>query len=138
MPILDMTLRTPLPSALMMFLTAFSGSTLDHPAADELLGGLHREVGVDRGGAVADEQRDVVHLAHVAGLDDEADLRAGLLADQVVVHRRGEQQRRDRREVLLESPVGQDDEARTAAIASETSAQIISSARPSPRPPDTS
>ena len=56
--------------------------------AGEVLDGLHGEVGVDRGGAVPDQQRDVVDLAHVAGLDDQPDLGAGLLADQVVVHRR--------------------------------------------------
>ena len=54
--------------------------------AGEVLDGLHRQVGVDRGGAVADEQRDVVHLADVAGLDEQADLGAGLLAD--MNHRR--------------------------------------------------
>ena len=73
MPIFDMIFSTPLPSALMRFLTAFSGVMPgDHAAAHELLDGLHREVRVDRRGAVADEQGDVVHLAHVAGLDDEA------------------------------------------------------------------
>jgi hypothetical protein len=63
MPIFDITFRTPLPSALMRLATAFSG------------------------GAEADEQRDVVDLANVAGLHEEADPGAGLLADQVVVHR---------------------------------------------------
>ena len=38
-----------------------------------------------------------MHLARLAGLDDEAGLHAQALADQVVVHRRGRQQRRDRR-----------------------------------------
>ena len=87
MPILDITFSTPLPSALMRFLTAFSGVTpRDGTGAHEVLDGLHGQVGVDRGRAVADEQGHVVHLAHVAGLDEEADLGAGLLADQVVVH----------------------------------------------------
>jgi hypothetical protein len=53
----------------------------------------------------------VVHLADVAGLDEQADLGAGLLADEVVVHRRGEQQRRDRREVAVRVAVGEHDEA---------------------------
>ena len=59
---------------------------LHQAAGRQVLDRLHREVGVDRRGAVADEQRDVVHLADVAGLDDQADLGAGLLPDQVVVH----------------------------------------------------
>ena len=87
MPILDMTLSTPLPSALIRLRDRLLGRDAgDRPAADEVLDGLHREVRVDRGGAVADQQRDVVHLADVAGLDDQADLGAGLLADEVVVH----------------------------------------------------
>ena len=57
----------------------------------------------------------MVHLAHVAGLDDEADLGAGLLADQVVVHGGGEQQRRDRREVAVGVAVGEHDEAGAVA-----------------------
>ena len=90
-----------MPSALIRLLDGLlrGRRPVSAPARDEVLDGLHGEVRVDRGRAVADEQRDVVHLADVAGLDDQADLGAGLLADQVVVHRRGEQQRRDRREV---------------------------------------
>ena len=82
----------------------------DGAGADEVLDGLHRQVGVDRGGAEADEQRDVVDLADVAGLHEETDPGAGLLADQVVVHRGGEQQRRDRGEVATGVTVGEHDE----------------------------
>ena len=80
--------------------------------AREVLDGLHREVGVDRRGAVPDQQGHVVDLAHVAGLDEQADLGAGLLAHQVVVHGRGEQQRRDRRQVGGGVPVREHDDAR--------------------------
>ena len=85
-----------------------------HAAPDQVPDRLDGQVRVDRGGAVADEQRDVVALADVAGLHHEADPGAGLLLDQVVVHRAGQQQRRewargrDRRRVAA---VGQDDEA---------------------------
>ena len=78
--------------------------------ADEVLDRLERQVGVHRGGAVAEQQRDVVHLAAVAGLDDEADLHAGLLAHQVVVHGRGHEQRRDRRALLVAVAVGEHDD----------------------------
>ena len=78
----------------------------------EVLHGLHRQVGVDRRGAVPDEQGDVVDLADVTGLDEQADLGAGLLAHQVVVDGRGEQQRRDRRQVGGRVPVGEHDDAR--------------------------
>ena len=86
MPIFDITFSTPLPSALMRFAHRLVRRDRDGTAGGEVLDRLHREVRVDRAGAVADEQRDVVHLADVTGLDDEPDLGAGLLADQVVVH----------------------------------------------------
>ena len=113
MPILLMTLRTPLPSALMRFATAFSGVMPgDDAGPDEVLDALHRQVRVDGGGAVADEQRDVVHLADVAGLDEQPDLGPGLLPDEVVVDRAREQQRRDRRELRGRVAVGEHDEVR--------------------------
>ena len=49
----------------------------------------------------------MVHLTDIAGLDDEAHLGAGLLPDQVVVHRRGEQQRRDRGQLGVGVAVGE-------------------------------
>ena len=49
MPIFDMIFSTPLPSALIRFLTAFSGVIpVIMPLQHELLDGLHREVRVDR------------------------------------------------------------------------------------------
>ncbi len=80
--------------------------------AGEVLDRLHGEVRVDRRGAVPDQERDVVHLADVAGLDHQPDLGAGLLADQMVVDGAGQEQRRDRRELGSAVPVGQHDHAR--------------------------
>jgi hypothetical protein len=86
MPILLITLSTPLPAALTYFCTASRRSTPGRRAGvDEVLDRLEREVGVDGRGAVADQQRDVVDLTGVAGLDDQTDAGAGLLADEVVV-----------------------------------------------------
>ena len=79
-------------------------------AAGQVLGALHREVGVHGRGAVADEQRDVVHLAHVAGLDEQGHVAALLGPREVVVDRGGEQQRRDRRVVGAGVAVAQDEE----------------------------
>ena len=53
-----------------------------------------------------------MHLAHVAGLDDEPDLHAGLLADEVVVHGGEHQERRDRREIGVRVAVGEHEELR--------------------------
>ena len=69
------------------------------PLGDHVVDRLERQVRVDRGGAEADEQRHVVDLAGVAGLDDQADPGPGPLADEVVVDRRRQQQRRDRRQL---------------------------------------
>ena len=87
----------------------------DRAAVDHVLDRLERHVGVDRRGAEADQARHVVHLAGVAGLDDEPDLGAGAVADQVVVHGRDAQQRRDRRHRLVGLAVGQHDDARAVA-----------------------
>ena len=71
---------------------------------------LEGEVGVDRLGAVAGKAGEMVHLARLAGLDDEPDRGAQALADQVVVHRRRREQRRDRNAVGADEPVRQDDD----------------------------
>ncbi len=63
------------------------------------------QVRVDGVGAVAQQQADVVHLAGVAALDDQADAGAGLVAHQVVVHGGDGQQARDRRHVAVGAAV---------------------------------
>ena len=85
------------------------GDAGDVAGAHEVLDGLHRQIGIDRRGAVSDEGRDVMHLAHVSRLDDEARLHARLLADEVVVHGGQHQQGRDGREVLVGVTVAQHD-----------------------------
>ena len=61
-PILDMIFSTPLPSALIRLRSALSRGRRrpSTPARGQVLDGLERQVRVDRGGAVADQQRDVV------------------------------------------------------------------------------
>ncbi len=51
----------------------------------------------------------MVHLAGLAGLDDEPDAGAGLLLDQVVMDGADEQQGRDRGQLGRGVPVGEDD-----------------------------
>ena len=82
----------------------------------------------------------MVDLAHVAGLDEQTDLGAGLLADEVVVDGGREQQRRDGREVATGVAVGEHDErARRAVMACDTSAKISSRrSRMAAAPPVTS
>ena len=67
------------------------------PLVDHLVDGLECQIRVDGRGPVGLKQADVVYLAGVAGLDHQPHPGAGLLPDEMVVHRRGGQQRRDRR-----------------------------------------
>ena len=67
------------------------GDLGDLPGADHVLDRLDGQVGTDSRGPVADEQGDVVALASVSGLHDQASPGPGPLPDQVVVHRAGEQ-----------------------------------------------
>ena len=75
---------------------------------------LEQQIGVDRGGAVADQRRKVVVLARLAGLDHEAGLQPGALVDQVLVHRAERQHRGDRHPVGAEAAVGDHDQVRRA------------------------
>ena len=75
---------------------------------DEMLERIDGEVGVDRAGAVANEQSVVVHLARVGGLDDETDLGTLLYAHQVVVEPGDGQEHWDRSVVRVHSAVGED------------------------------
>ena len=57
---------------------------------------LEGEIGIDRFGAVAGERAELMHLVGFARLDDETDGGAQALADQVMMHGRCREQRRDR------------------------------------------
>ena len=75
-------------------------------AADmHVLDGLEGEIRVDGLGPVAGQARKVMHLAGLAGFDDEADRGPQALADQVVVHRRRGEERRDRDAVRADHAV---------------------------------
>ncbi len=63
---------------------------------------------MDRLGSVAGQQGEVMHLAHRAGLDDEARRGAQALGDQVLVHRARGEQRRNRHVLGVERAVGDD------------------------------
>ncbi len=97
MPILDITLSKPLPTDLMKLLDRLLAVDLLGELDRERREGLEGEIGVDGLGAITGETGEVVHLARLPGLDHEADGGAQPLADQVVMHGRGREQRRDRR-----------------------------------------
>ncbi len=76
---------------------------------------LEGEIGIDRLGAVAGEAGEMVHLARLAGFDDQPDRGAQALADQMMMHRRAGEQRRDRNAVGAGAAVGQDDDVDAVA-----------------------
>lgn len=71
--------------------------------------GLEREIGIDRFRAVAGKAGEVVHLARLAGFDDDADRGAQSGADQMMMHGGAGEQRGDRHPVGADHAVGQDD-----------------------------
>ena len=77
---------------------------------DHVIDRFEGQVRVDRAHPVADQQREVMHLARFAGLEHEARARAQPFADQVVMQARHRHQRRDRREILVDPAVAQDDD----------------------------
>jgi hypothetical protein len=61
-------------------------------------------------GAVPEQEREVVHLARLAALDDQADPGPRPLSQEVVLHRRDREQRGDRRPGPVVPAVGEDDD----------------------------
>ena len=71
---------------------------------------LEGEIGVDRLRAIARKAREMMDFARLSRLDDEAHGGAQALADQVMMHGRGGEQRRDRNPVRPDHAVGQHDD----------------------------
>jgi hypothetical protein len=65
---------------------------------------------MDRLRAVAGQRGEVMHFARGAGFDHQAAGGTQADADQMLVHRRAGEQRRDRRVVAVDAAVGQDDD----------------------------
>ena len=68
------------------------------------------EVGIDRLGAVAGEAAEMMHLARLGRFHHQPDRGAQPLADQMMMHGRRRQQRRDRDAVRADLAVRQDDD----------------------------
>ena len=72
---------------------------------------VQREVGVHRRGAEAEERGEVVHLARLAGLHQEAGLHPDAVADEALVDRREREQRGDGRPPRVDAAIAEDDQA---------------------------
>jgi hypothetical protein len=67
--------------------------------------GFERQIRIHRAGPIADQQREVHHLARLARFDHQRHLRAALLAHQVIVHRGQSQQAGNRGVVGVQAAV---------------------------------
>ena len=90
--------------------------------ADHVIQRLEREIGIDGAGAVADEQREMMHLARLAASNTRPTCVRVALADQMVMHAGHGEQRRDRRPAVVHAAVGQDDEI--AAVGDGVAGQL--------------
>ena len=80
------------------------------PLAGHLGEGLERDVRVDGARAVAEEEGYLAHVPRLAGLDDDADLRAKALTDEVVMQARSRQEAGYGGVLGVDVAVGQDDD----------------------------
>ena len=107
-PHLGDDLQNALAERLQVILLDLLGRQRQTVLGADLLEGREGEIRVDRLGAIAGQHAEMMHLARLAGLDDDAGLGAQPLPDQVVVHRRGREQGRDRHPLGRHGAVGQD------------------------------
>ena len=90
-------------------MTALScDDALEQPLPEHVLEALERQIGVHGAGAVPHQQRDVVHFARIAGLDDQRAARSSTTSNEVMVDARRGQQARNRRELLAHAAIRQD------------------------------
>ena len=92
------------------------GVLVEEALLDTLFDALMGQVRVDRPGAVPEEGREVVDTAGLRTLEDDGDGGPLLRADEVLLHRRDSQQRRDGHVVLVDAAVRQDDDVRTLLV----------------------
>ena len=83
---------------------------LEEPVFAGLPEGLEGEIGIDGVGAVANEKAEVVHLAGLTRLDDDADPCPQLLPHESMVDSPGGEERTDRHAIGAGGPIGEHDQ----------------------------
>src|SRR5438128_8325720 len=76
----------------------------------QLSDALQRKIGMDRFRAVARKQRELMHLARGARLDDQTGAGAKSLADEMLMHRGGREQRGYGHQLRRDLAVGHDED----------------------------
>jgi hypothetical protein len=82
-----------------------------HVLLQQLAHGVGAEVRADRLGAVAEQTAHLVHVAGLAGVDDDRQAQPLGAPHQVVVDGTGRQQRGHRHPVVIDRAIGQDEDA---------------------------
>ena len=82
----------------------------EHSLTDHVVERLEGEVGVDGADAVAEQEGEVMHFARFSGFQNDCRLRAGAVADEVVVQAGHRQKRGDGDMVFIHSTVAQDED----------------------------
>ena len=73
-----------------------------------------RQIRIDGAATVADEQRKMMHLARLAGFENQSHFAARALADQMMMQTRHREQRGNRRQFRRNAAVGQNQNVRAA------------------------
>ena len=79
----------------------------------QMVDGGESQIGVYHAGAVAQQQGKMVHFTGFAGFHNNPHLHSFFLSDEVVVHGRHGQQRRERGHLPADGPVGKNDKVFT-------------------------
>ena len=112
------------------------GETRQQALADHVVERLEGEVRVDGAGAVAQEQRHVVHFPRVTGFDDERAARPLAMPHQVMMDAGRREQAGDGREGAGDAAIGEDQDGVAVlhgrARSSQSSLIADSSAKPPP------
>ena len=81
-----------------------------HALPDQIVERFESQIGIDRAGAVSDQQGEMVDFPRLARFDDQPDSRARAFANQMMMHGGCRQQRRNGGMLAADAAIGQDDE----------------------------
>ena len=127
-------LQQPLVDPLDEILDRLVGGDLDRQTflVGEALQRLDCQVGIDRASSVADQQREMHHLARLARFDDQGHLRPRPFAHQQIMHGRQSKQTRDRRGLLVHAAVA--DDQQRVSIPDRQRRALAELLQPAPQP----
>ena len=86
------------------------------PLVDQLLDAFLRQIRIDGAGPVAQQRREMMHLARLSGLQNDGDAGPLLRPHQMLLQSGYRQQRRDRHMILVHSPVGQNENVHSVPV----------------------